>query len=73
MELESEVEGMLTVTQAANEANVTQAAIRNAIYEGKLSARQVLGRQLISRPDFDSYLATRRKPGRPKKQDTPTP
>lgn len=61
-------EDVLTVTQAAKEAGVTQAAIRNAIYEGKLAARQLLGRQLITRADLDAYLATRRPRGRPRKQ-----
>lgn len=61
---------MLTVPEAAREANVTPQAIRNAIYEGKLTAQQVYGRQIIARSDFDRYLAEKRGPGRPpKKQD----
>lgn len=63
---------MITVPEAAKEANVTPQAIRNAIYEGKLPSRQILGRQVISRPDLDAYLATRRGPGRPRKQSEET-
>ena len=63
----------LTVTQAAQEAGVTQAAIRNAIYEGKLAARQMLGRHVIARGQFDVYLSNRRRRGRPTKPDAQSP
>ena len=66
---ENEAENMLTVTEAAEQANVTQAAIRNAIYRGKLPAKQIYGRLLIERGEFEKYRSET-KMGRPKQ--TPT-
>jgi len=59
---------MLTVTEAAQEAGVTQSTIRNAIYRGRLPATQHYGRQLIRRRDFEAYRQTA-KVGRPVKSE----
>lgn len=64
----TEEDEVITVTEAAKEAGVTQAAIRNAIYSGKLKARQLYGRQLITRSALSDYLETKRNPGRPPKE-----
>lgn len=63
---ESEDKILLTVPEAAAEANLTTAAIRNAIYRGKLPAKQIYGRLVIERAAFEQYRQTT-KMGRPPK------
>lgn len=59
---------MLTVTEASRESGITQGAIRNAIYRGRLPATLHYGRQLIRRKDFEEYRQTA-KVGRPVKDE----
>jgi len=65
---ESEDANLLTVTEAAELAGVSQAAIRNAIYREKLAAKQIYGRLLIDRQEFERYRQET-KMGRPRKQE----
>jgi excisionase family DNA binding protein len=67
IEKQNEEQELLTVHEAAEQANVTQAAIRNAIYRGKLPAKQIYGRLLIARKEFEKYRAET-KIGRPKQE-----
>jgi hypothetical protein len=55
---------LMTIQEAAKEADLTEAAIRNAIYRGKLSTVEKYGRKLIQRPDFEAYRQAS-KMGRP--------
>jgi len=55
---------LLTIQDAAKEADLTEAAIRNAIYRGKLSTIEKYGRKLIRRVDFNFYRQCT-KVGRP--------
>lgn len=55
---------MLTVSEAAAEANVTMQAIYNAIKRERLTATEKYGVVLIERTDLKNYLATAKK-GRP--------
>ena len=59
-------EGFLTVQEAALRACVTDAAIRNAIYRGKLPTVRKYGRNLIPFAAFNTYREKAR-PGRPSK------
>lgn len=56
----------ITVQDAAKQAGVTEAAIRNAIYRGKLPTVRKYGRNLIPLEAFSTYRANAR-PGRPSK------
>ena len=60
---------MLTVQEAAQEAGVTEAAIRSAILRGRLPHVEKYGRKLITRRDFDAYRQVA-KPGRPTGYET---
>lgn len=59
---------LLTVPQAAEEAEVSQTAIRSAVDRKRLPAIVLYGRVLIKRADFDAWKKDRPKKGRPKKQ-----
>jgi hypothetical protein len=58
---------LLTIKEAAQEAQVTEQAIRNAIYRGKLTTTEKYGRILIERDVFNRYRAET-KMGRPTKR-----
>jgi len=60
-----EEDEMLTVTEAAERAGVSEQAIRNAIYRGRLTVTERYGRKLIRRSEFDEYRRNT-KMGRPK-------
>ncbi len=58
-----ESDDLMTVPEAAAVAKVTQDAIRKAIYRSQLPSRQIYGRLLIKRADFESWCAKDRKKG----------
>ena len=62
---------LLTVREAAQEVGLTEPAVRNAIYRGRLAAIQKYGRTLIERGEFERYRASI-KMGRPFKEKPPT-
>jgi hypothetical protein len=62
-----EDEELLTVKECADESGVTEMAIRNAIWRGKLPSVEKYGRVLVERAALDAYRATAR-PGRPSKE-----
>ena len=69
-----ETEDYLTIQEAATELQVSDAAIRAAILEGRLPHVEKYGRKLISRADLDAYRQRTRpsgeKPkGRPRKME----
>lgn len=59
-----ELTDVLTINQAAKEAGVTGAAVRNAIYAGKLQKTEMLERIVIERAEFERWRAAT-KMGRP--------
>jgi len=56
---------LITIQEAAAEAGLTEAAIRNAVYRGKLAVTEMYGRKLIDRVAFEEYRRNT-KMGRPK-------
>jgi excisionase family DNA binding protein len=60
---------LLTVQDAAREADLTEDAIRKAIQRGRLPIVEMYGRMLIAREAFEAYRKTARR-GRPRKTDT---
>jgi hypothetical protein len=59
---------MLTIQEAAIRAGVTEQAIRNAIYRGKLAVTEKYGRKLIRDTEFEEYRKNT-KMGRPPKEN----
>ena len=60
----------MTTTDCARLARVTRKAIQAAIHRGKLPAVKVGRDWQISKEDFDKWLASPRKVGRPRKEKT---
>ncbi len=54
-----EREHLLSVTQFADEARITQQAVRKMIAEGRLCAKKVGEQHVISRDELNRYLAER--------------
>jgi len=57
-------EEFLTVPEAAIRAGISEQAIRNAIYRGKLAVTEKYGRKLIRTLEFEEYRRNT-KMGRP--------
>ena len=68
-----EEEKLLTVTEVATALGVSQAAVRNAIYEGRLASTKMYGKPLVKTIDLEAYRARSqpdgtKRVGRPPKQ-----
>ena len=63
-------ENLLTITQAAERAGMSESGLRNAMQRGKVKVQERFGRQVIALEDLDAYRATV-KMGRPRKGSEP--
>jgi excisionase family DNA binding protein len=54
---------LLTVAEVARELKLTEKAVRNLIYAGKLTAYSMAGRRIrVTRADLDTFLQTELRP-----------
>jgi excisionase family DNA binding protein len=60
---------MLTVKQAAEILHVSEDAVRKYIFYKKLPATKFGSQIAIDEQDLSQFALTKRKPGRPKKQE----
>jgi DNA-directed RNA polymerase specialized sigma24 family protein len=58
---------LMTIQEAAAETGLTESAVRNAIYRGRLSTVEKYGRKLLPRNAFERYRSEL-KMGRPAKK-----
>jgi excisionase family DNA binding protein len=61
---------MLTVKQAAEILHVSEDAVRKYIAYGKLKASKFGSQIAIDEQDLSQFALTKRKPGRPKKEQS---
>jgi len=58
----------ITAADAARELGITPARVSQLIADGRLKARHVGGMTLVTEESVESYAATPRAPGRPRKE-----
>ena len=52
---------LMTVKDVADECQLSETAVRRAIYEGELQAIKLRSRLRITRPDYDAWIASQRQ------------
>jgi excisionase family DNA binding protein len=67
-----EEEKLITVPEAAERLGVTQAAVRNAIHDGRIVSTSLYGKRLIAPSDLEAYRLRsqpegEKRVGRPRK------
>lgn len=53
---------LMTVPDVAEESQLSQTAVRRAIYDGELKASKLRSRLRVMRTDYDAWIASQRQP-----------